>query len=143
METPEGVLVAVAMSIGHVERAIDLAFGAKANTALSVGELCRRVYRGADRIEKKHRVAVLRAAKARPHLAYLPSYLTGGTLIFFRLDSVTSYGLARLKATNYAGKSDAELRARLRKGGACYDLVAPGGDWRRHVEMFRRRMAPG
>jgi hypothetical protein len=123
---------------GHVERAIDLAFAADAGTALSVDELCRRIYRGIDRVEKKHRVAVLRAAKARPqHLAYLSSSLAGGELIFFAPDSVASYGLARLKATNSAGASDAELRARLREGGVCHEFVVPGGDWYRWVEMFK------
>jgi hypothetical protein len=122
---------------GHVARAIEAAFAAEPGSAFSVDELCRRVYRGADRVEKKHRVAVLRAAKANPRLIYLPSYLSGGTLIFFELGSVKGYGLARLKATNYSGKSDAELRGRLRKGGVCHELVAPGGDWYRQVEMLQ------
>src|SRR6266852_4197424 len=90
--------VVMGKSPGHVERSIDLAFAADAGAAFSVDELCRRIYRGIDRVEKKHRVAVLRAAKARAHLAFLSSHLSGGALIFFILGSVTSYGLARLKA---------------------------------------------
>jgi hypothetical protein len=112
---------------GHVGRGIEAAFAAKPGSAFCVDELCRQVYRGADRVEKKHRVAVLRAAKANPRLIYLPSHLSGGTLIFFELGSVKGYGLARLKSTNYAGRPETELRARLRKGGLCHELVAPGG----------------
>ena len=44
--------------------------------------------------------------------------------------------MARLLATNYAGRPKAELRARLRKGGLCHELVVPGGDWYRQVERF-------
>ena len=57
-------------------------------------------------------------------------------LIFFLEGDVQAYGMARLLATNYAGRPKAELRARLRKGGLCHELVVPGGDWYRQVERF-------
>ena len=109
----------------------------KTGNAFGVSELCRRVYRGVDRVEKKHRVAVLRAIKVRSDLVYLRSSLSGGELIFFTSGSVMAYAPARLKATNYVGRPETELRARLRRGGLCRELVVPGGDWYRQVEQFK------
>ena len=52
---------------GRIERAIASAFAAEPDNAFTIGDLCIRVYpeiaRGFALPEKKHRVAVLRAAK--------------------------------------------------------------------------------
>jgi hypothetical protein len=47
---------------GRIERAIAAALDAEPDGAFTTDDLCDRVYRGVNRIEKKHRVAVLRAA---------------------------------------------------------------------------------
>jgi hypothetical protein len=48
---------------GHVVRAIKAAFGAEPTRVFTIEDLCARVYARADRIEKKHRVSLIRAAK--------------------------------------------------------------------------------
>jgi hypothetical protein len=48
---------------GRIERAIVEAFVAEPDNAFTVEDLCDCVYRGVNRVEKKHRVAVLRAMK--------------------------------------------------------------------------------
>jgi hypothetical protein len=50
---------------GRVSRAIEAALEAEPDNAFTVEDLCDRVYRGINRVEKKHRVAVLRAAPLR------------------------------------------------------------------------------
>jgi hypothetical protein len=47
---------------GRIERAIAAALDAEPDGAFTTDDLCDRVYRGVNRIEKKHRVAELRAA---------------------------------------------------------------------------------
>jgi len=72
---------------GRVSRAIEAALKAEADNAFDIEDLCDRVYRGINRVEKKHRVSVLRAAKAivarRPELDWMPSQGLGGTLVLF------------------------------------------------------------
>ena len=48
---------------GRIERAIYDLFADHPEGAWTTEDLCRRVYPTANRIEKKHRVAVLRAVK--------------------------------------------------------------------------------
>ena len=85
--------------------------------------------------------AIEAAFAAKPGSAFCVDELCwlvyrGADQIFFELGSVKGYALARLKATNYAGHSETELRAKLSKGGFCHELVAPGGDWYRQVKRF-------
>ena len=47
---------------GRVSRAIEAILEAEPDNAFSVEDLCDRVYPGINRVEKKHRVSVLRAA---------------------------------------------------------------------------------
>jgi len=48
---------------GRVERAIKAAFDAEPTRVFTTEYLCTHVYTGATRIEKKHRVSLIRAAK--------------------------------------------------------------------------------
>lgn len=48
---------------GRVERAIKAAFDAEPNRVFTTEYLCAHVYPGATKIEKKHRVSLIRAAK--------------------------------------------------------------------------------
>ena len=52
---------------GRIERAIEALFASQAGRTFSTDELVEAAYRGVNRIEKKHRVAVLRAAKRLGH----------------------------------------------------------------------------
>ena len=47
---------------GRIERAIAAILDAEPDNAFTTEDLCERVYPGVNRVEKKHRVAVLRAA---------------------------------------------------------------------------------
>ena len=48
---------------GRVERAIKAAFDAEPTRVFTTEYLCAHVYAGATKIEKKHRVSLIRAAK--------------------------------------------------------------------------------
>jgi hypothetical protein len=90
---------------GRVSRAIETALEAEPDNAFTVEDLCDRVYRGINRVEKKHRVSVLRAAKAivarRAEIGLMTSEGLGGTLVVFNRCQVLSYAMARLKSDNF------------------------------------------
>jgi len=90
---------------GRVSRAVETALEAEPDSAFTVEDLCDRVYRGINQVEKKHRVSVLRAAKAivarRPELVWMKSEGLGGTLVVFNRYQVLSYAMARLKTDNF------------------------------------------
>ena len=48
---------------GRIERAIEAALAAEPDNAFNTEDLCDRAYPGVNRVNKKHRVAVLRALK--------------------------------------------------------------------------------
>jgi hypothetical protein len=131
---------------GKVERAIAAALDAEPDNAFTVEDLCDRVYLGVNRIEKKHRVAILRAAanlmKRRDTLDRMQSDGLGGASVYYNLDNVMSYAMARLKSdflNNYRSndprvhpsniETEADLRAKLAKGGDDYEHVKRGGAW--------------
>jgi hypothetical protein len=101
-------------------------------------------------LESKHRHAVVRAArnigKRRPEIQHWVSETLTGTLVFFRHDEVLSYAMGRLKADflyDYRNKDPRQRRVSdetaLRKKLADerhQRLIAPGGAWRRFVQMF-------
>jgi len=120
---------------GHIERAIEKLFEAKPNDAFSTRELCACVY--AARVERKHRVAVIRAAnnvRARmPDWHAMGSDRRGHEAIFYNHASLMSYALARVKS---GWTSEKDIRASLKPGGFYHDCVVEGGAWWRHVEMY-------
>ena len=86
---------------------------AEADNAFTTEDLCERVYSGVNRVEKKHRVAVLRAAnklvKRRDNTGCQRCENLGGTRVYFNIDNVMSYAMAWLKADNlshYRSKDD-------------------------------------
>lgn len=83
---------------GRVQRGIEAAFAAEPDNAFLLSELCERVYRGINRIEKKHRVAVARAAKLIPRLAVIKRDTLGRELVFYDPLNDMSCAMARLKA---------------------------------------------
>jgi hypothetical protein len=135
-----------------VERAIGGIFDALPDAAFTTEELCGRVYPGVE-IERKHRVAALRAANKlvakRDTLGVLAGEGLGGQRVFFRMDSVFSYGLARLKADDlyhyqsrdsrilpWNIKTEEDLRAPLIKGGRYHKYMVRGGAWWKHVQSW-------
>ena len=90
---------------GRIERAIAAILDAEADNAFTTEDLCERVYSGVNRVEKKHRVAVLRAAnklvKRRDNTGCRRCENLGGTRVYFNIDNVMSYAMARLKADQF------------------------------------------
>lgn len=84
--------------LGQVQRAIVAAFEAEPDNAFLLSELCERVYRGVNRIEKKHRIAVARAAKGVKTISRMKRETLGGELVFYDPLNLMSYAMARLKS---------------------------------------------
>ena len=132
---------------GRVGRAIEAALAAEPDNAFTVEDLCDRVYVG-ERIEKKHRVAVIRAAKRvadrNDNIAITQSVHLGSALIFYHRYNVMSYAMAQLKGlSSYRTKDirrldtnwdESHLRAMI-AGGIAHQHVVPGGVWWRNVEI--------
>jgi hypothetical protein len=139
---------------GRIEQAIIAAFTAEPDNAFTVAELCVRIYPNAGYVDKKHRVAIIRAAKSLsrrwPDLGWRKSETLGGQTIYFNADSIMSFAMARLKGDslkNYDNQdprvvnraSEEELRASLLKGGSHHKYIVKGGSWQRHREMWIAR----
>jgi len=137
---------------GKIERIIRAVFAAEPDNAFTTEDLCDRAYPGVNRIEKKHRVAVLRAAQqleARGDAIWcIKGDGLGGTLIFFNPYHLPSYAMARLKTTSwyrthdtrrsrYEPWDETRLRAKLAPGGDDRKHIDEGGVWWRHVEIHK------
>jgi hypothetical protein len=112
---------------GRIEREIAAILEAAPDNAFSVPELSRRIYKSAER---KHRVAVIRAAKAivrrGGNMDWCIGPRRGGKLVFFTPDNVMSRGMAGAKAGNFLGTDD-QLRARLADPDDIGKRIRPGG----------------
>jgi hypothetical protein len=90
---------------GRIERAIAVILNTEPDNAFTTEELCERIYCGVNRVEKKHRVAVLRAAnrliKYRDNTGCQRCENLGGSRVYFNIDNVMSYAMARLKTDQF------------------------------------------
>ncbi len=139
---------------GRIERAIHDLFDQHPEGAWTTEDLCRVIYPTANRTEKKHRVAVLRAMKkiagktdalCRDWICW-QAETTGRSLVLFNHANVKSYSLARLKldfCNCYASvrvrayrRTEEQLLEQIQPGGRCHDHVIPGGAWDRHVREY-------
>src|SRR5262249_17912131 len=122
---------------GKIQRAIVAAFEAEPDNGLLLSELCERAYRGINRIGKKHRVAVARAAYRIPWLAHMRRGTLGCEVVFYNPASVLAYGMARLKSDNlsrYERHSDPRFRWKQpRSESDLRAMLAPGGDYHKHI----------
>jgi hypothetical protein len=100
------------MSRGHgkVQRAILAVFAAEPDNAFLLSELSERIYPGLNRVEKKHRNAVARAAKAIPSLNHMKRDVLGSELVFYHPLNVMSYAMARLKSDNITNYRNSDAR---------------------------------
>jgi hypothetical protein len=145
---------------GRIQRAIEAVFQAEPDNALLLSELCERVYSGVNRIEKKHRIAVARAARTIPRLECWHRETLGRELVIFDPCNLMSYAMARLKAdslgsyernndprggrTGGCSRTEADLRSLLAPGGEDHKYIVPGGAWFDDVkENQERRAAAG
>ena len=140
---------------GKLQQAIKAVFEAQPDNALLLSELCERAYRGVNRIEKKHRVAIARAVQGIPELKHMRRETLGGELVVYNPCNVMRYGMARLKAdccgryerhsdprfTWKQPRSEADFRAMLAPGGSHHKHVELGGAWFRIALIARLRAA--
>jgi hypothetical protein len=139
---------------GKIQRAVMAVFEAEPENGLLLSELCERVYRGINRVEKKHRVAVARAAHGIPWLAHMKRDTLGGELVFYNPASVVAYGMARMKGDKFCGyerntdsrfswrqpKSENDLRESLRPEGINFKYIVEGGAWRRFAALEHAKL---
>jgi len=132
---------------GHIERAIEEVFTANPSETFTVDELVAITYPGTNRIEKKHRVAVIRAADkvaARLWWKKALSERFHHPLVYFNKLDVRSYAIMRLRAENrfLRDPSPAELAAGVDDPeGHWAELISEGGSWWLHVEVWRAEHA--
>jgi hypothetical protein len=108
------------------------------------------VYRGVNRIEKKHRVAVLRAAdNVAKRLGHWEKWqckrfgrrtLSGVGAVFVNVIDLHSYAIGRLRADScHAHETITEPEARLEPDGKDFKFIERGGAWWIHVERTRAK----
>lgn len=136
---------------GHIQRAIEAVFAAEPDNAFTTEDLCDRIYHGNNRVERKHRVAVLRAAKnvctRSDSWQCWRGEKLGNPVVFLNPYNVMSYAMARSKSEDHyrsndtrlpdhwRSKNEADIRADLAEGGRHHHLVVEGGAWWRHAHQ--------
>jgi hypothetical protein len=124
----------------EIERAVTSAFTDNPDGAFSTDDLCDQIYLGLNRVERKHRAAVIAIAKKvcgrlGENWDWMRSESRGGMLVFWNRVSVTSYALARLKSDFiYHGDTEEELKAEISPGGRYHEYVVQGGAWWQHCQ---------
>jgi hypothetical protein len=145
--------------LGRIERALVAIFDGERDNAFTIEDLCERIWPDlypelqGDRIERRHRRTVIRAARniapQRPEIQWLHGQRLGRGLVFFRHDEVMSYAMARLKADRFQRYRGNNARLHWSSGEGALrrelddesrrKLIGPGGEWRRQVEIFLAR----
>ena len=138
---------------GRIEQAIAKSF-LSVGKSFTIEDLFYIAYPEAPQFERKHRVAIKRAAS---NVCYKTGWdrmrrdNRGGGLIYFDPCDVISYASARLKGSEYRYQSqnkwsrgynpttDEEIFSQLEVGGRNHDLVKEGGTWWKHAEMARAK----
>ncbi len=140
---------------GRIERALYHLFEEHPEGAWTTADLCRLIYPTANRVEKKHRVAVLRAMdkvidkKGDQHRDWGWFYFGfkgAAARVLCNYANVMSYSLAKLNSMNaktwvgeeWRTRTEEELLERLQPGGDHHGYIIPGprGHWDRHVRMY-------
>lgn len=118
---------------GRIERAIGEAFTASPEQVFTVEHLCLICYPGINRPEKRHRVAVIRAAEnvcRRQHW----DWARRSTLVFFNTVNIRSYTRMAIYGPHMERNLDYP-KARH------HEYTRPGGTWWYHVEIAKARVA--
>lgn len=131
---------------GKIERAVvDLVAGNPDN-AFTVAEACVQIY---DlfleyRVDRKHRVAVIRAIKSAiargANLERMGWGGRGAAVVLYTPDNLTSYGLAYIKRHHPDAWTDERARERLAHKDY-QEYMVPGGLWWCQVELVKARRA--
>jgi len=131
---------------GHVERTIEALFTENPTATFSTSELIAAVYGRVKWVEKKHRVAVLRAAtKVAKRLGnwekykcerILESDMTDRGAIFVNVCDVRSYALGRLRTDDCKRTVD-DLTREVTRDPRIKELTSRGGTWWMFVQQAR------
>ena len=134
---------------GRVERAVEQIFKEQPSCAFTTEELAEIVYPGINRVEKKHRVAVLRAAyKVAYRLGWFAFRCErpGGHTVYCNPCDVRSYALGRLRSDFVHNDRSLERLQKMAEGRSDREedqheteRVSPGGAWWNHVQIERHR----
>lgn len=113
---------------GRVERAITAALAAEPDGAFTIQDLGSRAYPGLNRMEKRHRVAIIRAMRSvagrLPEIGILSARSPGNPLVMFRRTSLTAIRSAVRHDSGYHFAQDFE----------------PGGPWALAVDVAISRI---
>jgi hypothetical protein len=120
---------------GRIEQAIGAAFRTNPDSTFTIDELAVIAYPGLIRPEKRHRVAVARAAEKvcdRMGWGHFRVQFHGAPSVYFNKRSLQSYALARDRSDLFRGwTTDEVLRQEWRVG-----LTEPGGAWFEQVQNW-------
>lgn len=123
---------------GRIERAVAAAFEAEGDRAFTTDELCTLAYTGLNRVEKKHRVAVIRSAAnvcaKMPEWTAARSEAANSPLIWYNRYSLASYAMMQVRKA-YPGKSVEAARQMISPAGRFHSAIGEGGSWWRHVQL--------
>ena len=129
---------------GRLEIAIAKAFGSCPSGTFTIEELVPVCYPGLNRPEKKHRVAILRAADrvaSRMYWQRKCAERPGHPVIYRNLLDVRSYTLGKLRCDMVWGGRSLTVIEQMVDDPEAYRSewadMQPGGAWWRHVEINR------
>lgn len=141
--------------LGRIERGILEAFRVEPDNAFTTDELAKRIYSGINSVEKKHRVAILRAArKLNPSLDEFKVFgkaeynwlkahrgeMSMAMFTFFNCCNLQSYGMSRLKSEHfyqYQYWPKGEFRKQIIQSDRFQKAIAKDGPYWRHVEHYK------
>lgn len=129
---------------GRVERAIEQAFNETKGDYFTTEELFEVVYPDAFSMERKHRVAIMRAVKTvceRTGWEIMRAEIRGNAAVFIKPTDLISYATGRKKAGMEWewSLSRQEIRDRFTPSGSDRHLIEEGGAWFRFVQMARAK----
>ena len=134
---------------GRVEQAIEATFTRFPDQTFSTAELAPIVYPGLNRVEKKHRVSIIRAADKVARRIAWGIYRTearGGEFVCCNLLNLRSYALGMLRTMfpwncNRTIRQLEELLDNPDIHMSRWADVQPGGVWAMHVERRKADLA--
>jgi hypothetical protein len=131
---------------GRIQRAIESTFRQNPSSTYSVDELAAVAYPGINQVEKKHRVAVLRAAAAAAETCgwwYGQAQRPGHSMIYGNPLDLRSYAIWRMRRDFSSGSMTPEKLAKALDDPEDWrcererEMVQPGGAWWYHIEINR------
>jgi hypothetical protein len=127
---------------GRVQRGIEDLFQNNPTATFATENVVAHVYPGRNRVEKSHRVAVLRAAEpvaTRMWWGLKGAPVVGNVMVFYNLCDITSYATGLLRTWFLtAHKTPDNIRRLLTDPtdrNSVVHRIAPGGDWWLHVQI--------